>query len=56
MYVMHENYLFSYEQLIHSAFDNKFDKLINAISTVINKHALLQTASRKQKRILLKPG
>jgi len=50
-----EYYLFSYEQLTHSAFNNKFGKLINAISTVIDKHAHLQTAFRKQKRMLLKP-
>jgi len=36
-------------------FDNHFNKLVTAISQVVETHALLQTASRKQKRILQNP-
>jgi len=36
-------------------FDNYFNKLVTAISQVVETHAPLQTASRKEKRILQKP-
>jgi len=36
-------------------FGNHFNKLLTAISQVVEAHDLLQTASRKQKRILQKP-
>ena len=36
-------------------FNNQFDKFNECILNVINKHAPVQKASRKQKRLLLKP-
>ena len=36
-------------------FDNSFNKLVDCITRVIDKHAPLQKASRSQKRILQKP-
>ena len=36
-------------------FDHQFNKLISAITNVIDKHAPIQTASRRQKRILRNP-
>ena len=35
--------------------ENSFKQLVNLISEIIEKHASLQTASRKQKRIYKKP-
>ena len=41
--------------LSHSSLDQHFNHLVSAIIAVIEKHAPLQTASRKQKRMQNKP-
>ena len=41
--------------LSHSSLDQHFNHLVSAMSEVIEKHAPLQTASRKQKRMQNKP-
>ena len=41
--------------LSHSSLDQQFNHLVSAMSAVIEKHAPLQTASRKQKRMQNKP-
>ena len=38
-----------------SVFDEHFNELMNALSKIINKHAPIQKASRKQRRFLQKP-
>ena len=42
--------------LSHSSLDQHFNHLVSAISEVIEKHAPLQTASRKQKGMQNKPS
>ena len=41
--------------LSHSSLDQHFNRLVSAMSEVIEKHAPLQTALRKQKRMQNKP-
>ena len=41
--------------LSHSSLDQHFNHLVSATSEVIEKHAPLQTASRKQKKMQNKP-
>ena len=44
-----------YSNISHENFDTHFNLFMQAISSVIEKHAPLQTMSRKQKRIQQKP-
>jgi len=45
-------HLDKYPQITQSDFDNNFEDFMNVFRLVIDKHALLVKASRKQKRIL----
>ena len=40
---------------VATLFNECFNELMNALSKIINKHAPIQKASRKQKRFLKKP-
>ena len=52
---LYDKLIHSYSNITSNSFNKHFNQMINAILVVINLHAPLQSATRKQKRLFQKP-
>ena len=52
---LYDKLIHSYSNITANSFNEHFNKMMNAILAVINLHAPLQNATRKQKRLFQKP-
>ena len=52
---LYDKPIHSYSNITANSLNEHFNQMMNAILTVINLHAPLQNATRKQKRLFHKP-
>ena len=52
---LYDKLIHSYSNITANSFNEHFNQMMNAILAVINQHAPLQNATRKQKRLFQKP-
>ena len=52
---LYDKLVYSYSNITANSFNEHFSQMMNAIFAVINLHAPLQNATRKQKRLFQKP-
>ena len=53
--LLNDKLIYSYSNITANSFNEHFNQMMNAILAVINLHAPLQNATRKQKRLFQKP-